>query len=274
MVELQATGSQLKPGMATGRRKRGGLLRRTAGVVAAVLILPLAGSVASVLGQDLDWRTAPRYSIGIAPDPLLVREPVVQVYVARAFGLRGAFGVHSWIAVKRRDAPAFTVYEVIGWRVLHGQPAVSRSHRAPDGLWFGNRPELLVDLRGDRVEAVIDRIEAAVDAYPYVDDYTLWPGPNSNTFTAYVARAVPELGLDLPPTAIGKDYLPGGALFARAPSGTGWQVSLFGVLGVLVAANEGIEFNLLGLDFGVDFTQPALRLPGLGRVELAGRKET
>ncbi len=258
--------------MTTGRRKRGGWLRRVAGTVAVVVVLPLAGSVASVLGQDLDWRTAPRYSIGIAPDPRLVREPVVQVYVARAFGLRGAFGVHSWIAVKRRDAPAFTVFEVIGWRVLHGQSAVSRSNRAPDGLWFGNRPDLLVDLRGDRVEAVIDRIEKAVDSYPYAARYTIWPGPNSNTFTAFVARAVPELGVDLPSTAIGKDYLPFGAVFARAPSGTGWQVSVFGLLGVLVAAEEGVEFNVLGLNFGVDFAQPALRLPGLGRVGMASRK--
>ncbi len=258
--------------MATGKRKRGRWLRRAAGAAAVVIVLPLAGSVAGVFGRDLDWRTAPRYSSGSAPDPRLAREPVVQVCVARAFGLRGAFGVHSWIAVKRRDAPAFTVFEVIGWRVMHGQSAVSRGNLAPDGLWFGNRPDLLVDLRGDRVEAMIDRIEAAVAAYPYAADYTIWPGPNSNTFTAFVARAVPELGVDLPATAIGKDYLPFGAVFARAPSGTGWQVSLFGLLGVLVAADEGVEFNFLGLNFGVDFAQPALRLPGLGRVDLTGRK--
>jgi hypothetical protein len=35
---------------------------------------------------------------------------------------------------------------------------------------------------------------------------------------------VPELRLDLPPTAIGKDFLPNGEVVARAPSGTGFQV--------------------------------------------------
>src|SRR3972149_3974773 len=99
--------------------------------------------------------------------------------------------------------------------------------------------------RGPGADAATGRISAAVAAYPYADAYRAWPGPNSNTFTAFVARRVPELRLDLPPTAIGKDYL-GARPFARAPSGTGWQVSLLGLLGVLIGAEEGFEINLLG----------------------------
>ena len=244
--------------------------RRILCVVAAVILAPLIGSYASVFGQNYDWRTAPRHSIGIAPDPATETEAIVQVYVARAFGWRAAFGVHSWFAVKPTDAPAFTVYEVIGWNVMRGGGAVSRSNRPADGMWYGNAPEVIAELRGDGVDAIIERIEKLAAAYPYDDSYSVWPGPNSNTFIAYVARQVPELSLDLPPTAIGKDYLPGGALFARAPSGTGWQVSLFGLAGVMIAANEGLEFNVLGLTFGVDVTEPALKLPGLGRIG-AGR---
>ena len=56
-------------------------------------------------------------------------------------------------------------------------------------------------------------------------EYTLWPGPNSNTFVAWITRAVPELKVDLPATAIGKDYL-GGRMFSSAPSGSGFQFSL------------------------------------------------
>jgi hypothetical protein len=37
----------------------------------------------------------------------------------------------------------------------------------------------------------------------------MWPGPNSNTFTAAVLRAVPELAILLPPNAIGKDFRDG-----------------------------------------------------------------
>ncbi len=59
------------------------------------LVLPLGSRAAFVLGHDDDWRTAPRHSIGIAPDPATTPEAVVQVYATRAFGWRGAFGVHT-----------------------------------------------------------------------------------------------------------------------------------------------------------------------------------
>ncbi len=39
------------------------------------------------------------------------------------------------------------------------------------------------------------------------NEYTALPGPNSNTFPAWIARAVPELGLELPFSAIGKGYI-------------------------------------------------------------------
>jgi len=110
------------------------------------------------------------------------------------------------------------------------------------------------------------QIEKAVESYPYRDVYRTWPGPNSNTFVAHVARSVPDLRLELPPTAIGKDFLPNGDLAGRAPSGTGFQLSLYGVFGVLLALHEGVELNLLGLSFGVDVGAPAIKLPGLGRI--------
>jgi len=102
-----------------------------------------------------------------------------------------------------------------------------------------------------------------VAAYPYNNTYRIWPGPNSNTFTAFVLRHVPELRVDLPAHAIGKDYL-GTRVFARSPSGTGGQVSLFGVLGLVAGIEEGIELNLLGLTFGVDPNDVALELPLVG----------
>src|SRR6185295_19235111 len=96
------------------------------------------------------------------------------------------------------------------------------------------------------------KLPAAAASYPYAQTYSAWPGPNSNTFVAHLGRQIPELRLDLPSTAIGKDYLPDGAVFARTPSGTGYQVSLSGLLGVLVGQDEGLELNLLGLVTGVD----------------------
>src|SRR5262249_50425346 len=113
---------------------------------------------------------------------------------------------------------------------------------------------------------MIEKIRAAVAAYPYPQTYRAWPGPNSNTFTAFIARAVPELRLDLPANALGKDYLPNGSVFASAPSGTGYQLSLFGLAGLLAARREGLEINLLGLTFGLDVASPGVKLPGIGRL--------
>jgi hypothetical protein len=204
--------------------------------------------------------------LGIAPDPATYRPAIAQVYVARAFSWRGFFGVHSWIAVKPTDGSHYTIYEVIGWMARHGRSPLVIHEAAPDRRWFGAEPRVIADLRGDGVDGIIKRIDATARKYPHVDDYALWPGPNSNTFTAYVARAVPELKLDLPPTAIGKDYLPGGGLFAGTPSGTGYQFSVFGLLGVLAAIEEGMEVNVLGLSFGVDPLDLALKLPMAGRI--------
>ena len=193
----------------------------------------------------------------------------MQVYAARTVGWRGLMGVHTWIAVKPSGAPAYTRYEVMGWGVGNGAPAVRVNRSGPDNYWFGSRPDRLVDLRGDGVDELIPRIQAAVEAYPYPNSYRTWPGPNSNTFIAHLGRSVPELRLDLPATAIGKDFLPGGWPVARSPSGTGVQVSLFGLAGVLAGVEEGIELNVLGLTFGVDLKHPALKLPAVGRLGLS-----
>jgi Protein of unknown function (DUF3750) len=235
-----------------------------------LLLLPLLLFALAYLdrqeaGATGDWRAASRAPVGLAPDPDVTPEPVIQVYAARAVRWRGYFGVHTWIAVKPLAAPRFTVYEVSGWRLRRTGSSVNKNDRAPDSRWFGSTPALLAERRGAGVDDMIARVEAAVRAYPYADTYRVWPGPNSNTFTAFVLRAVPELETDLPATAIGKDYL-GAALFATAPSGTGWQFSALGVLGVLAGVEEGLELNLLGLTFGIDPLQLSLKLPMVGRI--------
>ena len=241
---------------------------KTFRAVAKGLLLFLAVGAAVGIGKHnvmADWRTASREPLGIAPDPAEHKDAIVQVYAARAFSWRGIFGVHTWIATKPTGADAFTVYEIIGWRARYGGSALVISEKEPDQRWFGAEPEIVADKRGAGVDDMIRRIDAAARAYPYDREYTVWPGPNSNTFTAHVARAVPELGLDLPPTAIGKDYIPGG-IAAKTPSGTGFQVSLFGLLGVMAGIEEGVEVNILGLTFGVDPKDLSIKLPLAGRL--------
>ena len=233
-------------------------------LVSLAVLVALAGcSVLQRAGTNF-WELE-RGPSGQAPDPATTREAVVQVYAARTVGWRGLFAVHTWISLKPRDADAYTRYEVIGWGVDRGSPAVRVNRSGADNYWFGDRPELLVDLRGEGVDALIARVETAVASYPYPSSYRTWPGPNSNTFTAWVGRSVPGLRLKLPPTAIGKDFLPG-AVADTTPSGTGLQFSVFGLGGLAVGWEEGIEVNLLTLTFGVELKNPALKLPVFGRL--------
>ena len=234
------------------------------------VLLVLAGVIAlgaAVAGRVTaqDWRTANQEPVGLAPEPATHAEAVVQVYAARVIGWRGVFGVHTWIAVKPAAAREYTVYEIIGWRLRWQDTALAIRHRAPDARWFGAEPELIAEKRGAAAAELIPRIDAAARAYPWAGEYVMWPGPNSNTFTAWVLRAVPELGADLPPTAIGKDYR-GAKLVGSAPSGRGFQLSLFGLAGITASGVEGLEVNLLGLTFGVNPFDPSLKLPLVGRI--------
>ena len=234
-------------------------------LVLAPFVLPAVVAIVWRLFFDQPhWSASSHEATGQAPAPEEVREAVIQVYGARTWGLRGAVAVHTWVATKRSNAEAYTRHEVIGWRLRRGGSALVQAEGRADAMWFSNPPDLLVDLRGDGVDAVIDRVEAAVLDYPYAREYRTWPGPNSNTFTAFVGRQVPELHLELPTTAIGKDYLADGAVTDRAPSGTGYQVSLFGVAGVTAALREGLELQLFGLSVGLRVAPFAIKLPGFG----------
>ena len=82
---------------------------------------------------------------------------------------------------------------------------------------------------------------------------------------------MPELRMDLPSTAIGKDYPINGSLLDQTPSGTGYQFSMLGLVGLTMAREEGFELNLLGLTFGVDFYKPAIKLPFIGRLGFGER---
>lgn len=237
----------------------------------AILLVLLAGPVTLLISSDVrgvEWWNASRDVTGLAPDPRTHNEAIVQVYAARAFKWRGAFGVHTWIATKKTGAPEYTVYEVIGWRVRRGLPALAVHNQAPDRKWFGNMPDIISEVRGPEVNALIDKIDKAARSYPYRDVYTLWPGPNSNTFTAWMGRAAPELKLDLPPNAIGKDWLDlsSGHVVAPTPSGTGYQFSMAGLFGILAGVEEGLELNVIGLTIGVDPLDLAIKLPGIGRL--------
>ncbi len=232
-------------------------------------MLPAGFSLAKYIrtNEGKTWWQLSRASSDQAPDPSVFTDAVIQVYSARAARWRGALGVHTWIAVKPSNTDHYTRIEVIGFRLRRTGHSISIAQRSPDNYWFGSKPELLRDIRGGKtVDEMIQRLYEAIDQYPYDKRYRLWPGPNSNTFTAWLARALPELQLELPVTAIGKDYLPVYNPIASTPSGTGVQLSFGGLYGLMAGREEGIELTLLGFAAGIDFSPLAIKLPGIGRI--------
>jgi hypothetical protein len=230
----------------------------------ALFILPIAARAALTAFEDRasNWRDADWSSAGRLPLAGSHPEARLLVMSARTGRWKGIFAVHSWIVVKRENARSWSRYDVVGW----GKP-VRTNGWAPDGRWFGDFPVFIADVRGSDAAALIPKIEAAIAAYPYAQagDYRTWPGPNSNTFVATVLRAIPELGVALPPNALGKDFR-AHPFIGLTDSRTGVEVNLWGLLGLKVGWVEGLEINVLGLVAGLDVRRPGLKLPGFGRI--------
>lgn len=242
-------------------------LRRSLLAALTAALLPASAAAAAPRG-GWDWRTADRSSAGLAPSPAEHHGAVAQGYAARAVRWRGVFAVHCWISVKERGAADYRVYHLVGWRLRRSTSAVAVETDLPDRRWYGKEPRLLFDIRGEKAEKIIPRIDEASRSYPYASLYRAWPGPNSNTYISHILRAVPEIGVELPPNAVGRDWLGGARLAAVSETGTGVQISAYGLLGATAGLSDGLEANILGLNFGLDLLRPALKLPLLGRIGL------
>lgn len=240
-------------------------------LLAFVCLYPLPLAVAATLyrvrGIGAGWRTADRSSIGHLPPAARAPHAVLRIFAAQTVSWRGIFATHCWIVFKPAGARAYTRYDYTAW----GEP-IRMNGFEPDGRWFGHRPEVVFAAEGARASALIPKVQAAIRGYAWRNqgDYRAWPGPNSNSFVAAVMDAVPEIRAALPPTAIGKDYPYDGRWLRRTSSGTGLRLSLGGYLGLTLGWVEGVELNLLGAVAGIDLRQPAIKLPGLGRLGMRG----
>ena len=216
-------------------------------------------------GWPESWRTASWASSGLLPDAASVPEARVMILAARTGRWKSIFAEHMAIVVKPAGAARWTRYEVVGW----GDP-VRRDNYPADALWYGNRPYVVASLQGEDAARLIPRIEAAIALYPHRarGTYTVWPGPNSNTFVAWVVRNTDGFAVELPPVAIGKDFIDEGLAVSEAPSRTGYVLSAWGLFGVTAALAEGLELNVLGTSIGIDPDDLAVKLPSLGKLSL------
>lgn len=157
------------------------------------------------------WALEPEpFGEAVAPDPNTHTDAVIQVYGANVWGFRGKFAIHTWISIKAKNASTYTIYQVIGWRLRRTGTVVSVSEGDPSRPWYGSQAILLHELhelRGEAANALVDRVRNAATSYPFGGEYTMWPGPNSNSFIAWVGLEVPELGLKLPAKAVGQSWM-------------------------------------------------------------------
>ncbi|TDK37359.1 DUF3750 domain-containing protein [Rhizobium deserti] len=230
-----------------------------------IFLLPTFASAGlwAMKDRPLRWSDARWSSAGILPKPEESQDAAIYVFSAMTGGLKGAVASHAWIVFKEKGAKAYTRYDKVGW----GNP-IRRNHRDPDAFWYSNPPQLVTSITGAKAELLIPKIEGAIAAYPYAEPggYTIWPGPNSNTFVAYVLRTVPELGAVLPPHAVGRDYLPNGEFLHIDDDWKDVHMTLRGLIGVSVGARSGFELHFLGLVAGLDLAAPGLKVPALGRL--------
>ena len=130
---------------------------------------------------------------------------VVQLRYASLPSLLRFVAVHYW----------FVVFDDTGchrWEVWQTKNAGGRSighlHcdlRPPDANVGGGPTRVAAVWTGEAALKLKEVLEGA-DSYPFCHKYWYWPGPNSNTFAAWVLR---EAGIDFPLArkAIGCKYL-------------------------------------------------------------------
>lgn len=237
-------------------------------VVVYVLPATLSALLWWTSEHPLSWRQADWSSAALLPAASVTDDAALYILAARTGGLKGALADHSWIVLKDESASAYERWDKVGW----GTP-VRRNSQPADGRWYSNDPRVVVEVTGERAEALIPKVRAAIAAYPYAErgGYALFPGPNSNTFVAHVMRAVPGIDATLPAAAVGRDYPSEGRFFSIDPDRQELRLSLWGYAGIVAGWKSGLEVNFLGLVAGIDPRRLAVKVPAFGTYALLSR---
>jgi len=138
--------------------------------------------------------------LALGPRPPLL---VVQLRCAK---VPWTCAVHCWFVEIEPASGAWHRWEV--WQEPGTGPAdwghVSKDLMSP-ASGVGDGPSwVLAEWTG----AEAQRLHAALSSpqdYPYQLEYHYWPGPNSNTYPAWILKRA-QVAFDLPAGAIGKDY--------------------------------------------------------------------
>ena len=129
----------------------------------------------------------------------------VRLHYATLPAPAGLVAVHYWFTVvdgERCDR----------WEVWQSRDAGGLSYghlhcnlKAPEADVGGGPSTIAAEWTGDDAHRLKKVLEGAEKRYPFRNRYLAWPGPNSNTFVAWVLR---RAGIDhpLPWKAIGRNF--------------------------------------------------------------------
>jgi hypothetical protein len=117
----------------------------------------------------------------------------------------GVFAWHYWFVVC--DQTGRHRWEV--WQTKNaGGFCIGHVHRGlkhPDDGVGGGPSRLVTTWEGEPAQRIAEILNDA-KAYPWCERYRLWPGPNSNTYVAWVLRTA-RIQYALDPRGIGRSYL-------------------------------------------------------------------
>ena len=122
--------------------------------------------------------------------------PIVQLRCASLPYFFGWFADHYWFVVFEDDSRACHRWEV--WQTKNaGGSSVGYVHcdlKPPDADVGGGPARIVAEWRDAAAGTLRDVLERP-EEYPHCQRYHYWPGPNSNTFAAWVLR---RAGIDYP----------------------------------------------------------------------------
>jgi hypothetical protein len=130
---------------------------------------------------------------------------VVRLHRASLPAPLGLLASHYWFTVAH--GTSCDRWEI--WQTAEaGGTCVGHLHcnlKAPEAGVGGGPAKVLREWEGAEALRLKDTLETAARHYPYVQRYAPWPGPNSNTFVAWVLH---RAGIDfrLPRNAIGRNF--------------------------------------------------------------------
>jgi|AntAceMinimDraft_5_1070358.scaffolds.fasta_scaffold107818_1 hypothetical protein len=113
--------------------------------------------------------------------------------------------IHRWEIINRKyenkDRSGF-VYKNFYVNPTQG---IKKSPSSKE-YWDSKLIGFTVGQEGSLAETMIKFIQTQAFNYQYKEKYTLYPGPNSNTFVQWIINQFPESNIKLPWNAIGKNY--------------------------------------------------------------------